>query len=434
MKKERFKNCLIVCENKEKILRFFEYEIVSNTMKLLTGLILSIFLYGTAHTQGLKPIIGAEYKTEADIKTGASQMERYLPLLKGKRVALIANNTSLVKGTHLVDTLLKAGVDIVKVFGPEHGFRGNAPAGKYVPGERDAKTGIAVVSLYGSSKKPSPEQMAGIDIMVFDIQDVGTRFYTYISTMSYCMEAAAEQNIPFLVLDRPNPNGHFVDGPVLEKGFETFVGLHPVPIVHGLTVGEYAQMANAEGWLKGGKKVDLKVIPCLNYTHSDFYELPEKPSPNLNSQASIYLYPTLCLFEGTALSVGRGTDKPFRVIGYPGWKDAPFSFTPQPMPGASDNPKYKGQVCNGYDLTEFAEEFLKNSGKLYLFWVMDAYQRYPAKDKFFTSYFNTLAGNAKLKEQIKSGVSEQEIRKSWEPALSQFKEKRKKYLLYPDFE
>lgn len=403
-------------------------------MQLLTGIACAVFSCIWVNAQNLRPFSSKEYVTDKEITTGAARMDQYLPLLKGKKVALIANHTSLVKGTHLVDTLTAAGVQIVKVFGPEHGFRGNAPAGKHVASEKDPKTGIPVISLYGSNKKPTPEQMAGIDIMVFDIQDVGTRFYTYISTMSYCMEAAADKGIPFLVLDRPNPNGHFVDGPVLEKGFESFVGLHPVPVVHGLTVGEYAQMANGEGWLKGGKKVDLTVIKCLNYSHTDFYLLPEKPSPNLDTQASIYLYPTLCLFEGTALSVGRGTDKPFRVIGYPGWKNAPYTFTPVSIPGVSDSPKYKGQLCHGFDLTDFAEEFLKNSGKLYLFWLQDAYKQYPDKNTFFTSYFNTLAGNATLKEQIIKGVSENEIRKSWEPALENYKTLRKKYLLYPDFQ
>ena len=401
--------------------------------RLLTGLVFSVCVFTGTRAQNLHSFPGKEYLTDRDVVTGAQQPAVYLPLLKGKKVGVVANNTSLVNGTHLVDTLISMGVDVAKVFGPEHGFRGNAAAGKHVASEKDPKTGVPVVSLYGSNKKPTAEQLAGLDIMVFDIQDVGTRFYTYISTMSYCMEACAEKGIPFVVLDRPDPNGHFVDGPVLQKGFESFVGLHPVPIVHGLTVAEYAQMVNGEGWLKDKIKVDLKVVPCKGYTHADFYRLPEKPSPNLDTQASIYLYPTVCLFEGTALSVGRGTAKPFCVIGYHGWKDAPYAFTPKSIPGVSDNPKYKDQLCNGYDLTEFAEEYLKNSGKLYLFWLTDAYTRYPEKDKFFTSYFNTLAGNATLKEQIQKGVPEKDIRLSWEPALGQFREKRKKYLLYKDF-
>lgn len=402
-------------------------------MQLLTALTLGVCMCARIHAQHLSPFGGKEYITDREVTVGAGQPGLYLPLLNGKKVGVVANHTSLVNGTHLVDTLLSMGVDVVKAFGPEHGFRGNAAAGKTVASEKDPRTGIPVISLYGSNKKPTPEQLAGVDIMVFDIQDVGTRFYTYISTMSYCMEACAEKKIPFVVLDRPNPNGHFVDGPVLEKEFESFVGLHPVPIVHGLTVGEYARMVNGEGWLKNKVQVPLTVIPCKGYRHSDFYQLPEKPSPNLSTQASIYLYPTLCLFEGTALSVGRGTDKPFCVIGYPGWKGAPYAFTPKAIAGVSDNPKYKGEECQGYDLSEFALEYLKNSGKLYLFWLSDAYQRYPDKEKFFTPYFNTLAGNATLKEQIKKGTSEDDIRKSWEPALGQFKEKRKKYLLYEDF-
>lgn len=415
-------------ENKEK-----NFALLWFMMKLLKGLLFSACIIVSAHAQNVRPYNGKEFVTDKDVITGARQPEIYLPLCKDKKVAVVANNTSLVNGVHLVDQLIASGVNVVKVFGPEHGFRGNAAAGKHVANEKDAKTGVSVVSLYGNNKKPTPEQMVGIDIMIFDIQDVGTRFYTYISTMSYCMEACAEKGIPFVVLDRPNPNGHFVDGPVLEKGFESFVGLHPVPIVHGLTVGEYAKMVNGEGWLKDKIKVNLIVVPCKSYKHSDFYLLPEKPSPNLDSQASIYLYPTICLFEGTALSVGRGTDKPFRVIGYPNWKDAPYEFTPKSIAGVSDNPKYKDQLCKGYDLTEFAEEYLKNSGRLYLFWLTDAYNRYPEKEKFFTSYFNTLAGNSKLKEQIQKGVPEPEIRKSWEPALGNFKEMRKKYLLYEDF-
>ena len=402
-------------------------------MQFLKGCLLAVGLCSAAGAQTISPYAGKEYLTDKEVLTGAEQPQLYLPLLKGKKVGVVGNHTSLINGVHLVDTLRGMGVDVVKVFGPEHGFRGDASAGKHVASEKDPRTGIPVVSLYGSNKKPTPEQMTGIDILVFDIQDVGTRFYTYISTMSYCMEACAEKKIPFVVLDRPNPNGHFVDGPVLEKGFESFVGMHPVPIVHGLTVGEYARMANGEGWLKDKMQADLKVIPCKGYRHADFYRLPEKPSPNLSTQASIYLYPTICLFEGTAVSVGRGTDKPFCIIGYPGWKDAPYTFTPKAIPGVSDSPKYKGEACQGYDLSEFAEEYLKNSGKLYLFWLLDAYKRYPDKEKFFTSYFNTLAGNATLKEQIKKGMDEEAIRKSWDPALAQFKEKRKKYLLYEDF-
>lgn len=414
-------------ENREKIALFWFM------LQFLKGILFSIGMLTVAHAQVIRPFAGREYVTDKDIVMGAEQPEVYLPLLKGKKVALVANNTSLVNNVHLVDQFVAQGVNLVKIFGPEHGFRGNAAAGKHVASEKDAKTGIAVVSLYGNNKKPTPEQMAGIDVMVFDIQDVGARFYTYISTMSYCMEACAEKGIPFIVLDRPNPNGHFVDGPVLEKGFESFVGLHPVPIVHGMTIGEYAKMVNGEGWLKDKLKTNLTVITCKGYRHSDFYQLPEKPSPNLDTQASIYLYPTVCLFEGTALSVGRGTDKPFRLIGYPGWKDAPCQFTPKAIAGVSDNPKYKDQLCNGYDLTEFAEEYLKNSGRLYLFWLIDAYSRYPDKEKFFTSYFNTLAGNATLKDQIIKGKPESEIRKSWEPALGNYKEMRKKYLLYEDF-
>lgn len=367
------------------------------------------------------------------IKVGAEQVGKYLPLLKDKKIGVVANHTSMINSTHLVDSLIAINMNVVKVFSPEHGFRGKADAGEKVNSDVDEKTGLPIVSLYGKNKKPTPEQIAELDVLIFDIQDVGARFYTYISTMHYVMEAAAENNKKVIILDRPNPNGHYVDGPVLEKEFSSFIGMHPIPTVHGMTVGEYAQMINGENWLAGGKKCDLTVIKNLNYTHKRFYELPIKPSPNLPNMASVYLYPSLCLFEGTTISVGRGTDKPFQILGHPLIKSEKYSFTPKPTEGAK-NPKLNGKKCYGYDLTFFGEEYIKKKPYLNLFWIMDIYKNYPNKEEFFTKSFNLLAGTDKLKQQLKDGVSEQDIYKSWQPSLKQFKQTRKKYLLYPDFE
>lgn len=371
--------------------------------------------------------------TDKEITTGAARIEVWKKMLEGKRVGVIANHSSLINGEHIVDIMLKENIRVVRVFGPEHGFRGQAGAGEHIGDSKDPKTGLPVVSLYGKNKKPLPEQIADIDIMVFDIQDVGARFYTYISTMSLAMEACAEADIPFLVLDRPNPNGHYVDGPVLEKNFSSFVGMHPVPIVHGMTVGEYAQMVNGEGWLKDGRKVKLTVVECLGYNHNCLYQLPVAPSPNLPNMASIYLYPSLCLFEGTVVSLGRGTDKPFQLVGYPGL-DAPVEFTPRDIPGVASNPPHKGKKCKGYDLSEFALTYIRDYRKIYLLWILDLYNRYPEKDKFFNSFFNKLAGNDWLQRMIRDNrVEEDEIRKRWEPEVNAFMQIRKKYLLYPDF-
>lgn len=367
------------------------------------------------------------------IKVGAEQTSQYIELLKDKKVGIVANHTSMVNQTHLVDSLLALKVNVVKVFSPEHGFRGKADAGEKVSSDIDATTGLPIVSLYGKNKKPTKEQIADLDVLIFDIQDVGARFYTYISTMHYIMEAAAENDKKVIVLDRPNPNGHYVDGPILETGFTSFVGMHQVPIVHGMTVGEYAKMINGEDWLANGKKCDLTVIKTLNYTHKSFYELPIKPSPNLPNMASVYLYPSLCLFEGTTISVGRGTDKPFQILGHPLIKSDKYSFTPKPTEGAK-NPKLNGEKCFGYDLSSFGDSYIKNKPSLNLFWLIDIYNNYPNKDEFFIKSFNRLAGTDKLQQQIKDGVSEQEIYKSWQEGLTQFKQIRKKYLLYPDFE
>lgn len=359
-------------------------------------------------------------------------MGQYLSLLKNKGVAIVANHSSMIGDTHLVDSLLALQVAIKKVFAPEHGFRGAADAGETVKNSKDKRTGLPVISLYGSRKKPSAEELKGIDVIVFDIQDVGTRFYTYISTMHYVMEACAENGKTLIVLDRPNPNGHFVDGPVREEQQKSFVGMHPVPIVHGMTIGEYAQMINGEGWLPGGRKCDLKVITCKGWNHQDLYQLPVKPSPNLPNMSSVYLYPSLCLFEGTIVSVGRGTDKPFQVIGYPGLTGGRSEFTPRSVVGAK-HPPYENEKCSGFDLSQFGTVYMRSYKKIYLFWLKSIYEQ-SEKKNFFTDYFNLLAGNTSLQQQIKDGKDIEEIRATWEEGLNKFKSIRKKYLLYPDFD
>ncbi len=361
------------------------------------------------------------------LQTGAAQTGRYLKLLQGKRVALVVNQTSVIGTTHLVDSLLSSGVKITTIFAPEHGFRGDADAGAHVKDAKDTKTGLPIISLYGKNKKPLPDQLRNTDVLVFDIQDVGTRFYTYISTMHYVMEAAAENKKQVLVLDRPNPNGHYIDGPVLEKAQQSFVGMHPIPIVHGLTVGELAHMINGQKWLEGERQCALTVIPVANYMHSTAYALPVKPSPNLPNDQAIALYPSLCLFEGTNVSVGRGTPTPFQVIGSPYYKSKAYAFVPKPVPGAQE-PPYKGQTCYGKDLTSPS-----HARPFTLAYVIDFYRNSSNQEKFFNDFFEKLAGTVTLREQIKAGKTEAEIRASWEPALSNYKKLRKQYLLYPDF-
>ena len=382
---------------------------------------------------------------------GAERMDVYLPMLKGKSVAIFANQTSMVKNTHLVDTLTKSGVNVKRIFGPEHGFRGDADAGEKVSTEVDKKTGIEVVSLYGAHNKPSKKELEDIDVMIFDIQDVGVRFYTFISSMQYFMEAALEYKKPLLILDRPNPNGFYVDGPVLDMKFKSFVGMQPVPIVYGMTIGEYAMMLMGEGWLsekanetalyyKNAKNsadtpFHFLVIKNKNYDHNTHYILPVKPSPNLPDMPSIYWYPSTCLFEATHLSEGRGTTKPFQLFGHPTLPSSLTSFTPHAMPGAKD-PKLKDKLCYGWDLSGNPVTVLKNVNKhIQLKWILQAYNLFPDKNNFFLSptSLNRLAGNDQLEQQIKDGKKEEEIRKSWEPALSNFKLIRKKYLLYKDF-
>ena len=359
---------------------------------------------------------------------GAEQFFRYIPQLAGKKVALVVNQTSVVVNTHLVDTLKKKKVNIVKIFGPEHGFRGKADAGEHVNTDKDSATGVLVVSLYGDNKKPKPEQMQGVDVVVFDIQDVGARFYTFLSTLHYVMEACAEANIPLILLDRPNPNGYYIDGPVLLNKFHSFVGMHPIPIVHGMTLGELAQMINGEKWLKNGIQCQLTVIKVVDYTHKTRYSLPIKPSPNLPNDLSIQMYPSLCLFEGTNMSMGRGTLFPFQVLGYPDKKFGAFTFTPMSIAGMSKKPPYEGQVCYGMDFRNG-----KQPEGFHIRYLLDAYKKADTA-KFFNNFFEKLAGTDQLKLQIKAGKSEEEIRKSWKPGLDIFKEDRKKYLLYTDFE
>ena len=389
---------------------------------------------------------------EQRIIPGAERVSVYLPLIKDKRVGIFANPTSMVGNIHLVDTLRKLGVNIKVIFGPEHGFRGTADAGEKVGNYIDEKTGIPVISLYGSKRKPDAADLKDVDVLMFDIQDVGVRFYTFISSLQDFMETAFEYNKPLMILDRPNPNGFYVDGPVLDKKLKSFVGMQSIPIVYGMTIGEYAFMIAGEKWLneKANQKYDyyrsaenskdtafhFLVIKCQLYTHKSKYILPVKPSPNLPTIQSIYLYPSTCFFEGTALSEGRGTDKPFQVFGHPSLPKDLYSFTPSPNEGAK-NSKHYGKACYGWNLSDTPEEVLKKvDNKIQLKWLIEAYKLFPGKDSFFlkTKFFNRLAGNDILMRQIKNGKSENDIRKSWEPALSEFKAIRKKYLMYEDFE
>lgn len=395
------------------------------------------------------------------IVTGAERLDQYLPRLQGKRVAIFANHTSVIGNRNIVDVLKEKGVTITVIFGPEHGFRGTADAGEKVGNYTDAQTGIPVVSLYGSKHRPSAGDLQQADILLFDIQDVGTRFYTYISSLQEYMEAAIENNKPLIVLDRPNPNGFYVDGPVLDTAFRSFVGMQPVPIVYGMTIGEYAYMLAGEQWLSkpvtapinipssperaamerrraptSAKTFSLTIIPCSHYTHQSKYVLPVKPSPNLPDIQSVYWYPSTCFFEGTVLSEGRGTDKPFQLFGHPTLPKDLVSFTPRSKPGAT-NPKLKDQVCYGWDLGgQPAEVLAKVNNRVQIKYLLEAYKLFPRKDSFFlkNNFFNKLAGNDLLMRQVKEGKSEEAIRQSWEPGLQKFKEIRKKYLLYEDFE
>lgn len=371
-------------------------------------------------------------KEQKDIKVGAQQFEKYLHIIQNKKIALVVNHTSMVGNAHLVDTLISLGIElnkIVRIFTPEHGFRGNFDAGEKIDNSIDKKTGIPLISLYGSHKKPFSEDLENIDYVIFDLQDVGVRFYTYISTLHYVMEACAEQNVSLILLDRPNPNDDYIDGPILDKKYSSFVGMHPIPIVYALTIGELALMINEEGWLKNKVKCKLQVISCKNYYHGKSYSLPVNPSPNLANDHAIKLYPSTCLFEGTVISEGRGTKMPFEIYGHPDLK-GDFSFTPKSIPGVATYPKFENEKCYGQDLRNFQPENSWN--QIYLHWLIKAYYDFPQKEDFFIPFFENLAGTEKLRKQIIEGKSEAEIRKSWEKELNDYKKMRKKYLIYSD--
>lgn len=365
-----------------------------------------------------------------DIKTGADNYEQYLPFLRGKNVGILTNQSGIVnennKQIHLVDFLLKNNINIEKIYAPEHGFRGTADAGELIKDGKDIKTGIEIISLYGKNKKPSKEQLKNIDVIVFDLQDVGTRFFTYISSLHYVMEACAENDIEVIVLDRLNPNGSTIDGPILEMQHKSFVGMHPIPILHGMTIGEYAQMINGEKWLANGVTCQLLIIPCSNYNKNLHYSLPVKPSPNLPNDQSINLYPSLCFFEGTNVSVGRGTNKQFQIYGSPNLAKTKFNFIPEPNEGAKD-PMHKGKICYGEDLSEI--NFVDG---VRLKWLIKAYQSTNDKSKFFNAFFTNLAGNKILQQQIEQGLSELEIKETWKSGIEDFRKKREKYLIYKD--
>ncbi len=404
-------------------------------MKSIFSFVLSVILISTT----LISCAGNRSdQVTSELKTGAEQTEKYLPLLKEKRIAIVANKTSIIGKTLLVDSLQSLGVNVVKIFGPEHGFRGTASAGAIVADSVDTKTGIKEISLYGKKSKPSKADLADVDLVIFDIQDVGARFYTYINLLAKIMESCAENNKELLILDRPNPNGFCVDGPVLDMKLKSGIGMFPIPIAHGMTIGELAGMYNGEGWLIDQMKCKFTVIPVANYTHEMEYTLPVAPSPNLNTQQSILLYPSLCLFEGTIISQGRGTLFPFTVLGNPDLKQKyTFSFMPVGIKGMSETPLHQDKKCYGIDLRNYDTHEFRKTGKINLQWLMEMYQAYPFKEKFFDfkqsnqmGNFDKLAGTTQLRQQIISGKSEEEIRSSWEPELSDFKILREKYLIY----
>lgn len=421
---------------------------VKNTILFIVALLFSAGIFSAHAQKKRKDLPESVYENPSSLKTGADNYALYLPQLQGKRVGLMTNQTGVVllsaekdnekrstqnssteKDTvHLVDFLLSQKINLKKVYAPEHGFRGKADAGELIKDGKDAQTGLPIISLYGKSKKPSKEQLNGIDIMVFDLQDVGARFYTYISSLHYVMEACAEQNIPILLLDRPNPNKGIVDGPILEKQYQSFVGMHPVPVLHGMTIGEYAQMINGEKWLKNGVQCELTVIACTNYDKSMRYRLPVSPSPNLPNDQSINLYVSLCFFEGTQVSSGRGTNKQFQIYGSPYLKNMPYQFTPQPNEGAKD-PMNKGVLCYGEDLSS-----APRVEGIALEWLLRAYQNTSETKKvtFFTKFFENLAGTAQLRKQIQQGYSAAQIKKTWQQGLQDFQELRKPYLIYED--
>ena len=401
-------------------------------------LISALLVSTTFHTKNQSPVSAIHAVKKEEMKTGAEQTGKYLSYLKGKRIGIVGNQTTVIGKTHLVDSLKALGVNIVKVFGPEHGFRGNASAGVKVKDEYDKITGIPVVSLYGPKRKPSKDDMSNIDLMIYDIQDVGCRFYTYINVLADVMEACAENGKELLIFDRPNPNGYFVDGPVLDMKLKSGIGKFPIPISHGMTIGEFAQMVNGEGWLSNGIQCKIKIIPVSDYSHDMEYALPVKPSPNLNTQQSILLYPSTCLFEGTALNHGRGTYFPFTVLGSPELKGKySFSFVPVSIPGMSETPLYMNQTCYGLDLRNYDISKLRKEKKINIQWMKELYKASSNKEKFFDykqskeiGNIDFRTGDSRFRQQIIDDVPEEEIRKSWEPALNNYKQMRKKYLLY----
>ncbi|HJN06731.1 MAG TPA: DUF1343 domain-containing protein [Bacteroidales bacterium] len=390
-------------------------------------IIFLLFLWTSLLICQTNKIVLVEYD---EINSGASQIEKYLPFLLNNKIAIVANQSTLVGNTHLIDTLLSHGVNVTKIFCPEHGFRGVAEAGKKILDSIDLKTKIPIISLYGSHKKPSSADLENIDLVLFDLQDVGTRFYTYISTLTYVMEACAENKIPIIVLDRPNPNGYFIDGPVLEKEHQSFIGLHPVPVVYGMTIGEYARMVAGECWINKASDIDLSVIPLVGWDRNMIVKLKMKPSPNLPNWQSVYLYSSLCFLEGTIMSIGRGTDFPFQVYGHPEFMIGSFIFTPDSTQSAS-HPKFKGVPCYGANLRGYADNYKHNPQQINLSWLIGTYETMRKDNNFFTNYFEKLAGTDELRKQIVAGLSEDEIRKSWQPKIDNFKKVRAKYLLYP---
>lgn len=409
------------------------------TKPFSTPLLLIILLFqclscGKAQDQQLQANQPIKTQENEAVEVGAEQMHEYLPLLAGQSVGLVVNQTSVVNNQHLVDTLLSKGVNIKKVFAPEHGFRGTADAGEKVSNGVDSKTALPIISLYGSNRKPTAEQLRGITTMIFDIQDVGTRFYTYISTLEYVLEACAEQNIPVIILDRPNPNGHYVDGPVLEMKYQSFVGRQQIPVVHGMTVGEYARFLNGEKLLANGIQANLTVITCKNYDHTTRYKLPIAPSPNLPNQKAILLYPSLCFFEGTNVSVGRGTNKQFQIFGAPNYTGN-LEFMPVSMPGAK-YPKFENELCFGKDLSTISLDKLYEISTIQIQYLINAYRYFDNHNQDFflqNNFFEKLVGTDQLRQQLKAGMSAEEIRQTWQADIEAFKQIRKQYLLYPDF-
>jgi uncharacterized protein YbbC (DUF1343 family) len=402
-------------------------------MRFYLSLYFVLILSANAFSQSAARAKLSIEKTDADIKMGAERTAVYLPMLIGKNVAVVANQTSLINSTSLIDSLISLKIKVKKIFCPEHGFRGVAENGEEVSNAIDLKTGLPIISLYGDHLKPTTKDLSGIDVVVYDIQDVGVRCYTYVTTMTNVMEACAEQKKTFLILDRPNPNGYYIDGPILENTYKSFVGIHPVPLVYGMTIAEYALMVNGEKWLANGIHCDLKTVSCENYVHSDWYQLPVAPSPNLPNMAAVYLYPSLVLFEGTVMSVGRGTDLPFQLVGHPKLNNAVLKFTPTPHPGAK-KPLYQNQVCFGHNLHDFALLYIRDYKGLYLYWILSSYNDMPEKNIYFNDFLEKLAGTKTLRQQIIEKKSEEQIKASWRQGILKFKIIRKNYLLYDDFE